>query len=439
MQEFWDLTYRFFSLADANVRWVAAGSILLGASAGALGSFAYLQRKSLLGDALAHAALPGVGLAFLIVGQKDMLALLIGAAISGWLGALALNAIVRYSKIKQDAALGIVLTVFFGLGVVILTYIQKSGSGAQAGLDKFMFGQAAAMGAHDVRVLSVVALLMLLVLGLGFRRFKLVSFDPSFAGTIGLKVGLLQFVLTTMIVLAVTIGLQAVGVVLIAALLITPAAAARQWTDRLTTMVLLAAVFGAVSGLLGAYLSFLSPRWPTGPWVVVVVSTVFAVSILFSPGRGVLARWLRHRRQRNRITQENILKSLLKPGLAGKDWSEFHSIRDLQEMWSFPRRELSAGLKRLERRGLIEASEFRYRLTPEGVTEGARVLRLHRLWELYLTHHLELSADHVHRDAEDLEHVITPDMELELQELLDRPQVDPHDQEIPYLGEEGAR
>ena len=439
MQDFWDLTIRFFSLADANVRWVAAGSVLLGASAGSLGSFAYLQRKSLLGDALAHAALPGVGLAFLIVGQKDLLALLIGASISGWLGALALNAIVRYSKIKQDAALGIVLTVFFGLGVVILTFIQKTGSGAQAGLDKFLFGQAAAMGAHDVRVLSVVAILMLVVLTLGFRRFKIISFDPSFAGTIGVRVGLLQFILTTMIVLAVTIGLQAVGVVLIAALLITPAAAARQWTDKLATMVWLAAVFGALSGLLGAYISFLAPRWPTGPWVVVVVSTIFAISILFSPGRGVLARVLRHRRQRQRITQENILKSLLKPGLAEKDWSTFHSIRDMEEMWSFPRRELSTGLKKLQRHGMVETSEFRYRLTPDGVIEGARVLRLHRLWEMYLTHHLELSADHVHRDAEELEHVITPEMERELQELLDRPEVDPHDQEIPYFGEETAR
>ena len=439
MQEFWDLTFRFFSLADANVRWVAAGSVLLGASAGALGSFAYLQRKSLLGDALAHAALPGVGLAFLIVGQKDVMALLIGAALSGWLGALALNAIVRFSKIKQDAALGIVLTVFFGLGVVILTYIQKTGSGSQAGLDKFLFGQAAAMGAHDVRVLSVVALLMLAVLSLGFRRFKLISFDPSFAGTIGLRVGLLQFVLTTMIVFAVTIGLQAVGVVLIAALLITPAAAARQWTDKLATMVWLAALFGALSGFLGAYISFLAPRWPTGPWVVVVVSAIFAISILFSPSRGVLARALRHTRQRQRITQENILKSLLKPGLAEKDWSVFHSISDLQEMWSFPRRELNSGLKRLERRGMIEASDDRYRLTADGVTEGARVLRLHRLWELYLTHHLELSADHVHRDAEELEHVITPEMERQLLDLLDQPQVDPHNQEIPYFGEEASR
>lgn len=437
MHDFWDLTIRFFSLADANVRWVVAGSLLLGASAGAIGSFAYLQRRSLLGDALSHAALPGVGIAFLIVRQKDFLALLIGAAISGWLGALAVDAIVKHSKIKLDAALGIVLTVFFGLGIVLLTYIQKTGSGSQAGLDKFLFGQAAAMGSHDVIILSVVAVLMLATLAVGFNRFKLISFDPGFAATMGMGVGVLQFLLTTLMVLAVTIGLQAVGVVLIAALIITPAAAARQWTDRLTSMVWLAAIFGALSGVLGAYLSFLSPRWPTGPWVVVVVSTLFGVSLLFAPERGVLARVLRHRKHRRKITQENILKSLVKPGLVNKDWSEYMPVSKMEAIWSFSRGELSAGLRRLRNRGLVEREDSSYRLTEAGVNEGARILRLHRLWELYLTHFLDLAADHVHRDAEDLEHVITPEMEKQLEELLERPEYDPHHQEIPYLGREG--
>jgi len=437
--DFWDLTFRFFSLADANVRWVVAGSLLLGASAGALGSFAYLQKRSLLGDALAHAALPGVGVAFILAQQKDFLILLVGAAVSGWLGALAVNAIVKYSKIKLDSALGIVLTVFFGLGIVILTYIQKSGSGSQAGLDKFLFGLAAAIGALYVTVLSVVAVLLLATLVIGFQKFKLISFDPGFASTLGLKVGWLQFVLTTLIVLAVTIGLQAVGVVLIAALLITPAASARQWTDKLSTMVWLSGLFGALSGVLGAYLSFLSPRWPTGPWVVVVVSTIFGMSLMFAPQRGVVARLLRHRKQRRKITQENILKALVKPGLKDRDWSEYLSLSNMEDMWSFSRSELGTGLRRLQRKQMVEERDGGYRLTDRGITEGARILRLHRLWELYLTHYLELAADHVHRDAEDIEHIITPEMEKQLEEILDRPEYDPHQQEIPYLGKEGAR
>lgn len=439
MSEFWDLTIRFFSLADANVRWVVAGSILLGASAGALGAFAYLQRRSLLGDTLAHAALPGVGIAFLLTGFKSLPALLIGAAISGWLGALAVNAITRYSKIKLDAALGIVLTVFFGLGVVILTHIQKSGAGTQAGLDKFLFGQAAALSASDVTLLALVAGVLLVVLGVGFRSFALISFDRSFAASTGAPTALLQFLLTTMIVIAVTIGLQTVGVVLMAALLITPAAAARQWTDRLFPMVLLAAAFGAVSGLLGAWISFLAPRLPTGPFVVVVISIVFLFSILFAPERGVLARIRRHRQGREKTVREHILKELYKAGEPAQNWSALQQVGLLESIWSFSQRELNSALRWLTRHSLLERDEGSYRLTDSGLLESARIIRRHRLWELYLTTYLDLPGDHVHRDADEFEHIMTPEMEAQLEDLLDRPQYDPHHRAIPNIGREGIQ
>lgn len=439
MGEFWDLTIRFFSLADGNVRWVVAGAILLGASAGALGAFAYLQRRSLLGDALSHAALPGVGVAFLVVGYKSLPALLIGAAASGWLGALAVNAITKYSKIKQDAALGIVLTVFFGLGVVILTHIQKSGAGTQAGLDKFLFGQAAALGPGDVALLGSVAVILLTILVVGFRSFKLISFDTGFATSAGVPTGLLQFLLTTMIVAAVTIGLQAVGVVLMAALLITPAAAARQWTDRLSLMVLLSALFGALAGLLGAWVSFLAPRLPTGPWVVVIVSFIFLISILFAPQRGIISRLRQHRHGRGKIVREHILKALYKLGEQAENWSGRYGISQIEQAWSFSHRELNAALRYLDRRDFIQRDNGSFMLTEDGVVEGARVLRRHRLWELYLTTYLDLPGDHVHRDADEFEHVMTPEMEAQLEELLDRPEYDPHHQAIPNIGREGAQ
>lgn len=437
--DWWDLTVRFFSLADSNVRWVVFGSILLGGAAGGLGCFAYLQKRSLLGDALAHAALPGVGLAFLLVGHKDFLALLLGAAATGWLGALALNFIVRETKIKLDAALGIVLTVFFGLGIVILTNIQKSGSGAQSGLDKFLFGQAAAMGRYDVMILGVVALTMLVVVTLGFGRFKLISFDPAFGRSLGMRVGFLQFVMTTMIVFAVTIGLQAVGVVLMAAMLITPAAAARQWTDKLHRMVILASVFGILSGLFGAYISFLSPRFPTGPWMVIVVTLVFALSVLFAPHRGVISHIRQHYANRRKMTREHVLKALFKAGQDAHQWNNWYPLKEIQRMWSFTQKELSAALAGLQRGGMLERSGSMYRLSAAGITEGARITRLHRLWEVYLSRYLELPEDHVHRDAEDMEHIITPEMEARLEDLLDRPEYDPHRQEIPYIGREEKR
>ncbi|HWR82471.1 MAG TPA: metal ABC transporter permease [Candidatus Deferrimicrobium sp.] len=431
--DIWDLTYRFFSLADANVRWVVAGSMLLGGAAGGLGSFAFLQKRSLLGDALAHAALPGVGLAFLLAGRKDFLLLLLGAATTGWIGSLLVNAIVRHTKIKLDAALGIILTSFFGLGIVFLTAIQKSGSGAQAGLDKFLFGQAAAMGKNDVIVLAILGLVLLTVITIGFRRFTLITFDPDFARAAGLKVGWLQFVLTTMIVCAVTIGLQAVGVVLMAAMLITPAAAARQWTDRLPLMVALASLFGILSGVLGAYVSFLAPRFPTGPWMVVAVSAVFAFSILLAPRRGVISRVRTHLNNRRTMTRDHVLKVLFKAGQESRRWAASYPFEKISQMWSFAPRDLRRGLRSLNRQGLLKKDGRTFGLTDLGVGEGARVLRRHRLWEVYLTRFLELPEDHVHRDAEDMEQVLTPEMEELLEKLLDHPEYDPHRQEIPYV------
>lgn len=429
--EFWETTLRFFSLTDANVRYVVAGSMILGGAAGGLGTFAYLQRRSLLGDALAHAALPGVALAFMVIQQKILLGLLLGAAITGWIGAQLVNVIVRNTKIKLDAALGIVLTVLFGFGIVLLTHIQRTGAGAQSGLDKFLFGQAAAIGRSDVVLLGVVGAGLLLVLGIGYRRFKIIAFDSSFASALGMKVGWLQFLLTTMIVVGVTIGLQAVGVVLMAALLITPAAAARQWTEKLSSMIIISSLFGMLSGLLGAWVSFLAPRFPTGPWVVIVVSAIFMFSLLFAPRRGVISHVRRYFQQRRKMNREHILKVLFKSGQESHDWARYRRRDEIQRMWTFAPRELRLGLGRLQRGGYVERDGDGYRLSEGGTTEGARVTRLHRLWELYLTRYLDLPGDHVHRDAEEMEHIITPEMERRLDEMLEYPEYDPHRQEIP--------
>ncbi len=431
--EFWELTYRFFSLADANVRYVVAGSVLLGGIAGAFGCFAFLQKRSLIGDAIAHSTLPGVALAFLILGQKERHWLLLGAAISGWLGALAINAIVRYSRLKLDSALGIVLSVFFGLGIVLLTFIQKSGAGAQSGLDKFLFGQAAAIGRADVVILAVTGLIMLAILLAMYGRFKLLTFDSDFAGSLGINTGLLQFVLTTMLVVAVTIGLQAVGVVLMSAILIIPAAAARQWTNKLGLMILLSALFGMLSGILGAYISFLKPHFPTGPWIVIVSAFIFTVSITLAPKRGLVSRLFRHLQNRFKMTQDHILKVLFKAGMDSRNWRAFYPKVQIFQLWSFKERELARGIRYLIRKGFLEKEGSMYRLTDDGIKAGARITRLHRLWEVYLARYLELPEDHVHRDAEEMEHIITPEVEKMLEEILGHPVLDPHHQEIPYL------
>lgn len=277
---------------DPNMQWILLGSILLGLSSGVLGSFAYLRKQSLMGDALAHAALPGVCIAFMLTGSKSIFFFLIGAVVAGIVATFGIGYVTRNTRIKQDAALGIALSVFFGLGVVLLTKIQQSGSGNQSGLDTFMFGKAASMVLSDVITMAVAALALVFICALLFKEFKLLSFDQGFAKGIGLPVAFLDQFMMFLIVVAVVIGIQAVGVVLMSALLITPAVSARYWTDRLGLMVVLSGVFGAVSGFVGTLVSSTANSLPTGPLSVLAATLLFVISVLFAPRRGMVSKLL---------------------------------------------------------------------------------------------------------------------------------------------------
>lgn len=426
---------QFFSLSDVNVRAVVLGSMLLGATAGAIGSFALLRKRALIGDALAHAALPGVVLGFVVAGGKVPIALLLGAMLTAWLGALCVNAIIRHSKIAGDTALAIVLSVFFAVGIVALTLVQKSGEAAQSGLANFLFGRAASMLAEDVQRFAVLAVVSLIVLALLFKELKTVSFDNVYSQAVGLPVKWLDFALTTLLVVAIVVGLQAVGVVLMAAMIITPAAAARLWTDKLSVMVLLSALLGAISGVAGAYFSTLAPRMPTGPWMVIAVTAVFVVSMLFAPRKGIVSRLTTFWGLRGRTLTEHILKTFYNLGESAKDWSPPRSVSQLSEARHFTGNALARGLRKLKRQGFVEEASGGFKLTPDGLKQAGRLVRVHRLWEMYLSQYMQLPADHVHRDADQMEHIMTPEMEAQLEALLGYPRVDPHGEPIPYFEE----
>lgn len=283
---------------DYTFQTVALGSAILGLISGVLGSFAVLRKQSLLGDGVSHSALPGVVLAFLLLGSKNTEILLLGGLLSGLLATLFIISIVRHTRIKFDSALALVMSVFFGLGMVLLTYVQKIPNSNQAGLKRFIFGQASTLLQRDVLLMSVCGAVLLLVVLLFWKEFKLFTFDPEFAQSLGFSQKKLNLLLSFMIVVAIIIGLQTVGVILMSAMLIAPAVAARQWTNRLWVMVLLSAAFGAVSGIAGTTASSLMQKMPTGPAIVVCVSLLVFISILFAPGRGMLAKmWARRRNQ----------------------------------------------------------------------------------------------------------------------------------------------
>ncbi len=293
--------------ADHTVRTVALGAAILGVTSGVLGSFALLRRQSLMGDTISHAALPGICLGFLIAGARDLGAILGGALATGGLAALVVLLIARRTRLKMDAAQGIVLGGFFAVGVVLLTLARTSGGAGQAGLSAFLFGQAAAMLSSDLAVMGSGAVLALGLVALFWKELKLVAFDPVFARSLGLPVAAIEAGLTLLVALAIVLGLQLVGVVLMTAMLIAPAAAARQWTDRLGRMVLLAAGFGTLAGLAGALGSALGRGYATGPLVVLSATALTLVSIVAAPRRGLVARWLAQAARRRQLRGARLI------------------------------------------------------------------------------------------------------------------------------------
>lgn len=351
---------------DYTLRSVALGSATLGIVSGALGAFAVLRRQSLLGDAISHTALPGVALAFLITGSRLPIGLLLGAAIAGWIGTIVVMTIIRRSRIKQDSALGMVLAVFFGFGLVLMTYVQRTPQASKAGLDKFLFGQASTLMTEDIVTIGVLGSIALLLMVLFWKEFKLLAFDQEFGTSMGFRMRAIDVLLTTLLVIAIVIGLQTVGVVLMSAMVVAPAAAARQWTDRLGVMVFLSGCFGALAGVTGAVMSSLIDKLPTGPTIVLCISAIVLVSILFAPNRGLVYNYLGRVRRRRELALSAVLLDLFELATQHDILHHPHPAETLRSMSNEPDR-IEPTLLELQRRGLVDnTSQDLWFLTPQG-------------------------------------------------------------------------
>lgn len=279
-------------MLSGNLLWVLSGTMLLGIAAGITGTFSFLQKQSLVGDAAAHAALPGIALAFLLTGQKELPILMLGAGITSALSVYCIQWIVSFSKLKADAAIGLVLTVFFGIGVVFLTVVNRSPLGNQSGLNNFIFGKAATMTKADLMWLFISATIIILVSLLLYKEWKLLIFDPVYAKGIGLPIEALKATLTILIVMTIVTGIQAVGVILMSALLIIPAASAKLWTRKLSSMLMLSAIIGGISGITGTFISAMRTGLSTGPIIVLVAAAIFFLSYFISPS-GQISKYRR--------------------------------------------------------------------------------------------------------------------------------------------------
>jgi len=308
--------------------------------------------------------------------SKASLVLVLGAAVAGWMGMLLVLSIVRYTRVKEDSALGLILSVFFGLGLMLLTFVQRWPDATQAGLDKFLFGQAAALLQSDVILMGVLGGLALAIMALFWKEFKLFSFDREYGATLGFPARGLDILLTTLLVTAIVIGLQSVGVVLMSAMIVAPAAAARQWTDKLSVMVALAGLFGALAGVSGAVISSTAAGFSTGPVIVLSASVIVLFSLLFAPNRGLVWNWARKRRNRRTLHVEAMLEGLYQ--LAGQhEEQRAHNIDVLRAM-NLGRGGVERSLRELERAGLAEEVDGGWMLTERGMQKAQEMRNAER-------------------------------------------------------------
>lgn len=425
---------RFFTFQDASLHNALLGSMLLGICCGLTGAFLVVRKLALMGDALSHAVLPGVALGFLWNMTKDPLAIFVGATLAGLLGAGTVQLLRSTTRHKEDAALGFVLASFFGVGICLFTRIQNLPGGNKSGLDKYMFGQAAALGQGDVMLLAVVTALALGLVLVLYKEYALTSFDPGFARTLGLPVSILHYSLMLLLAFAIVSSLQAVGVVLVSAMLVVPAAAAFLLTDRLAWMLVISALFGMASGALGAFFSFVGRNMPTGPFMVLSASSIFALALFFAPRHGVVTRWWRRRSQSARIRRENTLKAIYRVLEDHGFRTEQVSLAELAQQRRVTLEEATKEVAELKRTALVTISPSgEPALTPQGWQRACEIVRNHRLWELYLTHAAHIAADHVHEDAEKIEHVLGENTVRQLERRLNYANRDPHGRLIPGI------
>ena len=426
---------RVLLLKDYNTRLVIVGVMLLGLAGGIIGTFMLLRKRSLMGDAVSHATLPGIAIAFMIMvanggDGKFLPGLLSGAFLSGITGMGLILLITQTSHLKEDAALGIVLSVFFGIGVSILGIIQKMSKGSAAGLESFIYGKTASMLTRDAYLIAGTAMIIVVLCLFLFKEFSILCFDQDYAGTQGWPTVRLDIAMMLLVVSVTVIGLQSVGLILIIAIMVIPAASARFWTDSLFRMVIIAAVIGAASGLFGAILSALFEKLPAGAIIVLVSSFIFSVSLFFGYSRGLCIRYFMSWKLEKKVSRQHLLRSICegienfdknlldtqlkkcsqRPGitldylLSDRSWSKRKLLKLLAEA-------ISDDL-------VYRGADDKYHFTEDGFVEAKRIVRNHRLWETYLIFYAELAPGKVDRDADQIEHVLGHSMVDRLERLL---------------------
>ncbi len=401
--------------------------VLVGVACGVLGCFVVLRRMALIGDALAHAVLPGVVVAFMLTGSVAITQLLLGALAAGLLSALLITFVHRWSRTKEDSSIGIVFTAFFALGIVLFSALPRS---THFDLKCFLFGDPLAVGPQDLLMMAVIAPLVVLVVVALYHPLKLVSFDPTVAAAMGLPVAFFHYLLMGMLSATVVAGLKTTGVILVVAMVITPASAAYQLTNRLSVMIVLSALFGAISAAAGMSLAFVTNS-PTGPAMVLAASLLFVATMFFSPSHGIVSDALRRRWLSGHIALEDVLKTAYRL----TELNRPTTLAAVAQAASLPQGRVLSLARRLSEEGLVRVSGQDLSLTEGGRQRAGGMVRSHRLWEAYLVQHARIDPGSIHDEAERLEHAhgLTDELSRELGD----PTIDPQGKPIPPASEVG--
>ena len=400
-------------------------SSMVGLMCGVLGCFIVLRNMSLVGDALAHAILPGVVVGFLIAGYSA-LAFFVGAVAAGLVTAFAITWIQQRVKTKNDAAIGIVFTSMFSLGVILISRIAKN-DGVHLDLKDFLFGNILGVGNTDLMLTGLVLVYVLLAITVFYRYLYASTFQSVVAETMGIPVRLLHYFLMLLLSFAVVASLQTVGVILVVAMLITPAATALLLSQRLKTVLFLAGGIGMLSAIVGMIIA-VALNTPPGPAMALVATAFYVLTVVFAPRRGLVAKaW--YRRQRRRLTErEDIIKRVFR--LNQKHGSADPAI--IREQLALGGRAFAGQLRNLRKEGLLAKNDLR--LTDAGRLLALRLVRAHRLWETYLNQEVGLTPDQIHMEAERLEHLLPEEMLDRVDAMLGYPETDPHGSVIPGKG-----
>lgn len=417
------------------------GSMLIGAACGVLGCFVVLRRMALIGDALSHSILPGVVGALLLFGVSasapawlpDIFAgaaepwlplwLLGGAMAAGLLTAVIINLVHRVSRTKEDSAIGIAFTAMFAVGLIAISALPR---GTHFDLKCFIYGEPLAIDTPDLWMMGIICPLVLLVVAVMYQRLKLISFDPVGAAALGVRVSAIHYLLMGLLAATIVAGIKSTGVILVVAMVITPASAAYQLTNRLWVMLLLSSVMGAASAALGMMLAF-AVNAPTGPSMVVVAAVIFAVAVCFSPSHGWVFGWLRRRRLARHVAAEDVLKALYRLGpQPERAW-----VQPVGSETGLAPRKLLKTIARLREEASVAFDQGRLHLTKLGTRHARELVRAHRLWETYLVNEAGFTPDEVHAAAEELEHA--HELSDALYEALGQPEQDPHGSKIPRV------